>query len=295
MKAKSKVVVIGGSGFVGSHVADALTDAGYQVTLFDKNESRWARKEQKMLQGDVLVFEQVLNAVKQADYVYHLAGIANIWEAASQPMQTIETNIIGSTNVFEACVQAKVKRLIFASSIYVFSHKGSFYRASKQACESILEAYNERFGLEYTILRYGSLYGPRAQKWNGLMRFVVQALTDNKINYPGTGEERREYIHICDAALLSIKALSSEFANQCLTLTGTQIISSRDVMLMIREIVGKDIDIEFSLEQPGTETFHYTLTPYRYSSRRGRKIVPNTFIDLGQGILDMIEEESGKI
>ncbi len=290
MKFKSKVVIIGGAGFLGSHLADAFTEDGYAVTIFDLQESPWLRENQEMVVGDVLVPEQVLDAIEGAEFVYHLAGVADISQATLNPKETIETNIIGSTNVIEACIKRDVKRIFFASTLYVYSQKGSFYRASKQAVEAILEAYHEQSGLEYTILRYGSLYGPRAQEWNGLKQFVAQAARDGRIIYPGTGEERREYIHVKDAAKLSIQALAPKFANQCLTLTGTQTLSTREVMFMIREILGREIKIDFSRSDSHYGIFHYSLTPYRYTPRRGEKIVPSMFIDLGQGILDLIEE-----
>jgi UDP-glucose 4-epimerase len=181
-----------------------------------------------------------------------------------------------------------VERILFASTLYVYSQQGSFYRVSKQAVELLIEAYHERFGLEYTILRYGSLYGPRAQEWNGLKRYVTQAVRQGRIDYPGTGEERREYIHVIDAARLSVEALSPDYANQRLTLTGTQILNSGELLRMIQEILGGKVEITFSPEQRNPE--HYELTPYRFTPRVARKIVPNAFVDIGQGILDLVEE-----
>jgi len=289
------VIVFGGSGFLGSHLADALSDAGHAVTIFDCVKSSWLQARQVFIDGDILDYDQVRKAIKGMDYVYHLAGVADISQAIIDPKMTLKINVIGSTNIIEACKEEKVKRLLFASSLYVYSQQGSFYRVSKQAVESIIEAYNEQYGIEYTILRYGSLYGPRAQDWNGLKSFIVQAVKDRRIVYPGNGEERREYIHVKDAANLSVRALEGEFANQCLTLTGTQILSTKEVMKMIQEIIGQDIDINFSMVDPDFSTYHYSLTPYRYNPKRGMKIVPTVFIDLGQGILDMVEEAESQL
>lgn len=284
------VIVFGGSGFLGSHLADALSDAGHSVTIYDCVKSSWIQACQGFIEGDILDYDQVRRAISGMDYVYHLAGVADISQAIIDPIMTLKINVIGSTHIIEACKEEKVKRLLYASSLYVYSQQGSFYRVSKQAVESIIEAYNEQYGIEYTILRYGSLYGPRAQDWNGLKGFIVQAVKDRRIVYPGNGEERREYIHVKDAANLSVRALEQEFANQCLTLTGTQILSSKEVMKMIQEIIGEDIDINFSVVDPDFSTYHYSLTPYRYNPKRGMKIVPTVFVDLGQGILDIIEE-----
>jgi UDP-glucose 4-epimerase len=241
-----------------------------------------------MILGDIRDEEALSDCIAGARYVYHLAGIADIGEAARSPRVTVEHNIIGSTAVLQSCLQAKVERMLFASTLYVYSQQGSFYRVSKQAVELLIEAYHENFGLEYTILRYGSLYGPRAQEWNGLKRYVTQAVREGRIHYPGTGEERREYIHVIDAARLSVEALAPDYANQCLTLTGTQILNSGELLRMIQEILGGKVEITFSPEQSNPE--HYELTPYRFTPRKARKIVPNVFVDIGQGILDLVEE-----
>ena len=285
---KDKAVVIGGSGFLGSHLADALSEAGYAVSIFDVRHSPWLRPDQEMILGDIRDEEALGNCVAGARYVYHLAGIADLGEAARSPRVTVEHNIIGSTAVLQSCLQEKVERILFASTLYVYSQQGSFYRVSKQAVELLIEAYHERFGLDYTVLRYGSLYGPRAQEWNGLKRYVTQAVREGRIDYQGTGEERREYIHVIDAARLSVEALAPDYANQCLTLTGTQILNSGELLRMIQEILGGKVEITFSPDQRNPE--HYEMTPYRFTPRVARKIVPNVFVDIGQGILDLVEE-----
>jgi UDP-glucose 4-epimerase len=285
---KKKVVVIGGAGFLGSHLADVLTERGFLVTIFDLKTSPWLREGQEMIIGNIMDKEAVLNTLKAANYVYHLAGIADIGKSVESPKETLEKNIIGSAIVFDACVKAKIERLMYASTIYVYSQQGSFYRVSKQAVELMLEAYHEQYGLEYTILRYGSLYGPRAQEWNGLKRYVTQAVREGIIVYPGSGEERREYIHVKDAAEMSIAALSTEYINQRLILTGTHSLNSRELLRMIQEIMNEKIQIVFKRE--GRDPAHYDMTPYRFSPREGKKMVPSVFIDIGQGILDLIEE-----
>jgi UDP-glucose 4-epimerase len=283
-----KVVVIGGSGFLGSHLSDALTEKGFVVSIFDIKPSPWLISGQEMVVGNLMDEEAVCRCLEGAHYVYHLAGVADIGQSVISPRMTIEQNVIGSAIVFDACVKAGVTRLLYASTIYVYSQQGSFYRVSKQAVEYMLEAYQEQFGLEYTILRFGSLYGPRAQEWNGLKRYVTQAVREGRIVYPGSGDERREYIHVKDAAQMSITALSPEFANQRLTLTGTHSLNSRELCRMIQEILGEKIHVEF--KRDGRDPAHYDMTPYRFTPREGKKMVPGVFIDIGQGILDLIQE-----
>lgn len=287
---KGKAVVLGGAGFLGSHLADALTEAGYTTVVYDRVASKWLLPGQIMVVGEITDTDALARALENARYVFHLAGIAEIAEASKRPSETIETNILGSTRVIEASIGAGVERFLFASTVYVYSDKGSFYRVSKQATELIVEAYAEQFGLTYSILRYGSLYGPRAQSWNSLKDFVGQGVRHGCITYPGTGKERREYIHVKDAARLSVEAMEAAKGNECLTVTGAQIMTSAEMLSMIGEILGRDLDIRFELTEGDERGQHYTQTPYRYTPKQSRKMVPQSFIDIGQGILELIEE-----
>lgn len=281
-----KVIVFGGSGFVGSHVADALTQAGHEVAIYDLTVSPYLRSSQKMVVGDILDEIKVNEAVKGCDVVYNFAGIADIEEASQKPLESIRANVIGNAVILEACRKAKVKRFVFASSLYVYSKAGSFYRSSKQACELIVENYNEIFGLSYTILRYGSLYGPRADKSNFIHRIIKQALQEGRIIREGDGEEIREYIHIYDAAKISVEILSEEFANQYVIVTGNQQMKVKDLMLMVKEMLGNKIKMEY--KEPSFN-YHYEITPYVFAPKLARRIVSKTYLDLGQGILKSIQ------
>ena len=161
-----KAIVFGGSGFLGSHVADCLTDKGFEVVIFDVVTSPYLRDDQDMVVGNILDLDRVEEAVRGCDYVYNFAGIADIGLASHKPLKAIEINVLGNTNILDACKIHRIKRFIFASSIYVYSDLAPFYRSSKQACELIIEDYQKVFGLDYTILRYGSLYGIRGNKFN---------------------------------------------------------------------------------------------------------------------------------
>ncbi len=287
-----KVVVIGGSGFVGSHTADALSERGYQVTIYDCKTSPWLREDQKMVLGDVLDIDKLYKTIDGARYVYHYAGIADISESMLKPYETININVMGASAVVQAAVKAGVERFIYASTMYVYSPYGSFYRASKQATETIIEAYHEQYGIDYTFLRYGSLYGPRAQEWNGLYGYVNQIISDRKLNYRGSGNEKREYIHVRDAAALSVKILDDKHKNQAITVTGQQILNSSELIDMIFEITGIRKNVEYHDED--IDSGHYKLTPYRYTPKQAKKLVPEEFIDIGQGILEVVEDISHK-
>ncbi len=278
-----KAIVFGGSGFLGSHIADTLTNKGHDVTIFDLQPSKYLKDKQKMVVGDILDQKAVEKAVKGCEVVYHFAALADIETAHLKPLETVEYNILGTTTILEACRKNKVKRFVFASTIYVYSDAGSFYRSSKQACELIIENYNEVFNLPYTILRYGSLYGPRADDKNWIHKILNQATKDGKITRHGDGEEIREYIHVEDAAKLSVDILSKQFENENVIITGNQPMKIKDVLVMVKEILGNKIDLEFI---PTESSIHYEITPYSFKPKVAKKLVSDQFYDLGQGILE---------
>ena len=102
--------------------------------------------------------------------IFHLAALSDLEDAMFKPLQTVRNNILGTVNILELARKFKVKRVIYAKSIYSTSIQGGFYRCSKRASEDYIEEFNKRYGLEFTILRYGSLYGPRSGLENGIFR-----------------------------------------------------------------------------------------------------------------------------
>lgn len=282
-----KAVVFGGSGFLGSHVADVLTSANYDVRVFDIKNSPYLQSGQEMIVGDILNFDEVLEAIKGCDFVYDFAGIADLDDATTKPKDTIHLNIEGTVNILEACRQAKVQRFIFASTIYVYSNKGGFYRCSKQAAELYIEEFHNHYGLDYTVLRYGTLYGPRADARNSIFRYLSQAWQNKEIVISGDGEELREYIHVRDAAELTVKILAPEFSNKHLILTGHHPMKLKQLMDTIKEILDNSIDITY---RPGTNPAHYMITPYSYAPKIGQKLTSNCYTDIGQGLLECLLE-----
>ncbi|WP_029897236.1 NAD-dependent epimerase/dehydratase family protein [Desulfohalovibrio reitneri] len=282
-----KVTVFGGAGFLGSHVCDKLDDAGYEVTVFDRAPSPWLRPAMTMITGDILDEEAVARAVEGAHAVFNFAGIADIDEANQRPTDTARYNILGNTIILDACHQAGVKRFVFASSVYVYSSSGGFYRCSKQASELFIETFHENHGLDFTVLRYGSLYGPRADDRNAIHRFVRQAMVEGKISYYGSPGALREYIHVEDAADASVEILKPEYANSHIILTGHQAMKVGDVLKMIAEMLPHHVEFEFETHESAA---HYEITPYSFNPRMGKKYSPPLHMDLGQGVLRVIEE-----
>ncbi len=283
-----KTIVFGGSGLIGSYLADRLTEAGYDVTIFDLKPSPYLLPGQEIIIGDILDKKAVSDAVKGCDYIYNFAGMADLDAATTEPLRTIEQNIMGTAILLETTLRSRAKRFIQASTIYVYSDTGGFYRCSKQAAELYVEEYNRKFGLEYTILRYGTVYGPRADSRNSIYRYLKQALDEGKIDCGGTGDETREYIHVRDAAQLSVDILADKYRNKQVIITGHHPMRLRDMLYTIREILSNRIEINF--EASKSDTPHYNITPYSFVPKIGRKLVTHEYVDMGQGLLECISE-----
>ncbi len=284
----SKVVVFGGSGFVGSHVADALTEANHEVIIYDSKPSKYLIENQKIVLGKLDDLKAITEITSKAEAVYNFAALSDLNESMDKPIDTIKTNILGNCNILEACRINSVKRFIFASSLYVNSREGGFYGASKKSAELFVEEYQREFGLEYTILRYGSLYGPRSDNKNGLRKIISEAVINKSLKYHGDKDSVREYIHVKDAALASIEALGDKFKNKKLILTGQQSIKLVDLLTMLAEMMNypkKSINF-VNKEYKG----HYIQTPYHHDSDLAQKYIPDTFIDLGEGLLELIQD-----
>ena len=283
-----KVLVVGGSGFLGSHVADELTEKGYEVTIFDQKKSTWINGNQKFIESDLLDREHVIKSLEGFNFVIHFAGIADIGESKEKPLETIETNIIGTANLLEGCRKNKIEKFIFASSVYVFSKYGSFYGKSKQACELLIEEYQNEFNLDYIHVRYGSLYGPRAQEWNGLKKYISEIIKNKQIDFSGNGEEKREYIHVKDAAIMTASLLESDEKNIAVNITGHQVISTLDLFKLIFEVL--QLEEKINLSKESNVVSHYKISPYSFQPKESKKLVPKKFIDIGQGVLEIIHE-----
>lgn len=285
MTEKLNVLVFGGSGFIGSHIADELTGRGYKVKIYDLKKSRYLKPGQEMIVGDLLDTDKVRKAMTGCDVVYNFAGISDLDSATTQPLDTISQNILGNTALLNIAVEIKVKRFMYASTIYVYSMLGGFYRCSKQAAESYIEEFNRKHSLNFTILRYGTVYGPRSDERNSVYRYLRDAIKKKKIICSGSGDEIREYVHVRDVAKLSVDVLAKEYENQYVNITGQHPIKFKEMLFTIKEMLGKDVDIAF---KTGNNA-HYTFTPYSFSPKVGKKLVSNYYTDLGQGLLELLE------
>ena len=217
-----------------------------------------------------------------------MAGFANLDDAVLDPFRTFELNVLSTINILDFCKTHKVDQIVYASSAYATSNKGSFYGLSKLTSEKIIEEYHIKFNLNYSILRYGSVYSERKFHNNYIYNLIKKAIKDKIINHKGDGEEVREYIHASDAASRTVDVIQSkEYLNKCMILTGIERIKRKELFNMIKEISGIDIKINFDTN---TNTNHYNYSPYSYQPSIAKKMISNPQIDLGQGIYSCVKE-----
>jgi|TARA_B110000259_G_scaffold187107_1_gene240202 UDP-glucose 4-epimerase len=286
MKINKNILVIGGSGFLASHVADKLLDDGYKITIFDEKKSKYLKKDQKFIKGNILDKVGVLKATKKIDVVYHFASVADIDKANRSPLNTLNINIFGTINIMEACIKNKVERIIFASSIYALSEQGGFYSTSKLSCEMIIEQYSKKYKIDFNILRFGSLYGLRSNYFNSLGKYIAQARKNKKIIRYSDGNEKRNYINVLDAASLCVKILSKKHKNIYYNLIGKKNIKVKNVL----KIIAKKMGIKKITYKNLSFEHHYKTNPYTYRLRKGKLLIPKNEIKIEEGIKDIINK-----
>lgn len=282
-----KIIVFGGSGFLGTYVVNELISRGYDVISADIQKSKFI-DDALFKHCDIESYDEVKQILtEEFDYIYNFAGFANLDRAIHQPLKTIQLNVLGNLNILDVAKEVGIKRFIFASSAYAMSDKGSFYGISKLTSEKLVEEYYKRYGIKYSIIRYGSVYSERDSDNNYVYSIVKEALLTKQINHNGDGEETREYIHAADAARLSADILEEEeYENQNIILTGFERMKRKDLFEMIREISSESIKI--NLSKSGYD-HHYKISPYSFHPTLSKKLVANPFIDMGQGILECIK------
>jgi UDP-glucose 4-epimerase len=263
-----KITVIGGGGFLGSHLSDTLSKKGYKVTIFDKKKSKWLKKNQRMIIGNILNSKLLDKTIKGSQIVYNFAAISDIGYAKYKPIETAEINIVGTLNALRASKKYKIKKFIQASSIYATSEEGGFYARSKKAAEDYIEEFKKVFGLNYTILRFGSLYGERTDKSNAINNMIHNALKRKKLIYPGMKNAARRYIHVRDAAKACAKVIDKKYNNKYITITGNKSVKIKKIFKILTTVFKIPKKKMFFLNKKYTG--HYNVKPTIFKQRTGK-------------------------
>lgn len=210
-----KCLVVGGAGFIGSHLVDKLILEGADVRVFDDLsccDTKNINEKAQLLTYDIRNFNLVLRASRNADYVFNTAAIARTPWCIKDPILCYETNVMGTLHVLEACRQNGVKRVVLSSSNVVYAFDTP-YRTSKEAVERLGDTYVKMYNQSIICLRYSNVYGPR-QLETGESPNVFAALRKSKKQFgqlyiTGNGEQSRDYTHVSDIVEGNIKAALS--------------------------------------------------------------------------------------
>lgn len=259
-----KVLVTGGSGFIGSHVVDKLRDKGVEVRVFDMVMPNY-RKDIEFYQGSLLSLDDVRMALNGIEAVFHLAAVADVKYVFQEPHYAESINVRGTINVLEALrLNGFIKRVIYGSTTWVYSEaEGNrvdeltslhapthLYTATKLAGEYYCQAYSKLYGLEATILRYGIPYGPRARDGAVVPIFVKKALSGEPLTIAGDGSQFRKFVYVEDLAEGNVLALQSVAKNKIYNLDGTEKVTIKEIAESIHDIIG-GVKIEYVPARPG--------------------------------------------
>src|SRR3954447_2173979 len=246
-----RVLVTGGSGFIGSHVVDALRRDGRTPRIFDLRRSPF-HDDVDTVTGDLTDTAALARAMAGCGAVVHLAAAADVAEVEADPAEAERRNSCGTLSVLEAARRARVRRVVYASTVWVYSdvvadevdeetplrHPAHLYTATKLAGELYCRSYQELFGLECTVLRFGIPYGPRARPAAVIPRFVENALAGDALTVAGDGSQSRGFVYVEDLADGVVRALRPIAANRTYNLAATEEVTILEIAEAVRELVG---------------------------------------------------------
>jgi UDP-glucose 4-epimerase len=245
-----RVLVTGGGGFIGSHVVDRLLDRGMTPRIFDLSASPYhSPLEVETFTGSITDPANLDLAMRDCDAVIHLAAVADVSHVLADPVLAEEVNTRGTLNVLEAAAGAKVGRVVYGSTTWVYSDcieqdvseetpipaPRHIYTATKLAGETYCAGYAELYGLESTVLRFGIPYGPRARAAGVVAKFTDLAFEGKSLTIAGDGSTTRSFIYVEDLADGIVAALAPEAAGRTYNLSGDEVVTILEIAERVQE------------------------------------------------------------
>ena len=259
-----KVVVTGGSGFIGSHVLDRLRAHGHDPVNFDLRPSpHHAPGEIATVIGDLVDREAAGRAVRGCDAVIHLAAVADVADVVADPVRADRVNVHGTQMILEAARREGIP-IVYGSTVWVYGSgpedveadeetplvlPSHLYTATKLAGEMYCRSYNELYGGRHTILRFGIPYGPRARTAAVVPAFVERARRGKALMIAGDGLQTRQFVYVEDLAEGVVAALAPAAAGGTYNLVGDEEVSVRQIADTVRELIA-DVPIVHGPERP---------------------------------------------
>ncbi|MEA2171376.1 MAG: UDP-glucose 4-epimerase, partial [Solirubrobacteraceae bacterium] len=259
----TRVLVTGGAGFIGSHVVDKLRDAGHEPVIYDMRPSPW-HDDVDFVRGDLADTDRLAEALAGCGAVAHLAAAADVDAVTKDPQGAEATNARGTASVLEAARRAGVDRVLYASTIWVYSDVDTaavdedcplrppshLYTATKLAGELYCHSYSELYDVDYTILRFGIPYGPRARPAAVVPAMVGRALAGEALTIAGDGLQTRRFVYVEDLADGVVRALAPCAVNRVYNLVSDEDVSIKRVAETVCSVVG-DARIEYTPGRSG--------------------------------------------
>lgn len=259
------IAVTGGSGFVGSHVVDALLDAGHAVRVIDPKKPLQA-DDVDWADVDMLDQEALTDALQGVGPIFHLAAMADVNDIVADPPQSVWLNTFGVARVLEAARRAEAGRVVLSSTVWVYAATHGdevdettlfdlqtdrhLYVSEKIAAEMLCRDYATLFGRPYTVLRYGIPFGPRMRTDLVVAAFLLRAMRGEPLRIDGDGSQERRFVYVSDLAAAHVLALRDVAENRTYNLESDEAISIRTLAETVRDLVG-DVDVTFGPTRPG--------------------------------------------
>jgi UDP-glucose 4-epimerase len=250
-----RVLVTGGSGFIGSHVVDELIKKDYEVRVFDRVKPQ--RENVEWFNGDLLNEKDVLEACKDIEAIYHLAAIADVNVALSHFETCLMVNEMGTMNFLKSATAEEVERIVLASTAWVYGKsKGvvkedtpipfpeHIYTKTKIGQEQLVYSWHQHYGLPFTILRYDIPYGPRMRSNMAISIFVRRAMRREPISIFGDGKQGRCWIYVEDLAQGNVAALTEGGKNEIINLAGPEFVTMNQIVECLKELFN-DIPVKY--------------------------------------------------
>lgn len=301
-----KIVITGGAGFIGSHVAEHWSGRGAEVHVID-NLRTGKRKNIEGLGGihfhhaSITDRDAVFRIMKGAQYVFHLAALVSVPESIEKPAECVDINVKGLLNVLDASREFGVEKLVFSSSAAVYGDnpespkKTSMtpqpktpYSITKLDGEYYLKMYKNEFGLDSVALRYFNVFGPRqdpASRYAAAIPiFIHRALKDQPLVIFGDGEQTRDFIYVSDVAAFNAAAALKKNLNGVFNAACGNAVSINALARLIIDAVGSKSDIVHEKERPGD--IKHSLADI---SETVEKLEYTPLCDLGKGLRETID------